>query len=104
MKAFWTQIRILFIELLVGTALGVLVWEIIGRRLLSFKYGSLGSSVTCAPDVERALADFDGGLRTAAALGAVGFVALTLFIRFVLWRRDRHAKPGARPGAKPATS
>lgn len=100
MKAFWTQLRIIFIELLVGTALGVLVWELVGRRLLSFKYGSLGSSVTCAPDVERALADFDSGLRTAAALGAVGFVVLTLFFRLVLWRRKRHGQAGS----KPATS
>ncbi len=92
MKAFWTQLRILFVELLVGLALGVAVWELFGRRLLALKYGSLGSSVTCAPDVERALADFDGGLRTAAALGAVGFVALTLLIRFLLWRRNRKAK------------
>jgi hypothetical protein len=92
MKAFWTQIRILFVELLVGLALGVMVWELFGRRLLALKYGSLGSSVTCAPDVERALADFDGGLRTAAALGAVGFVALTLLIRFLLWRRKRPLK------------
>ena len=74
----------LVVELLVGLALGVAVWELFGRRLLALKYGSLGSSVTCAPDVERALADFDGGLRTAAALGAVGFVALTLLIRFLL--------------------
>jgi hypothetical protein len=100
MKAFWTQLRILFIELLVGTALGVLVWELVGRRLLALKYGSLGGTITCAPDVERALADFDGGLRTAAALGAVGFVALTLFFRLVLWRHKRHGQAGS----KPATS
>lgn len=92
MKEFWTQIRILFVELLVGLALGVTVWELFGRRLLALKYGSFGSTVTCAPDVERALADFDGGLRTAAALGAVGFVALTLLVRFLLWRRNRQPK------------
>jgi hypothetical protein len=87
MKSLWTQLRIVFIELLVGLALGVATWEFFGRRLLAVKYGSLGSSVTCAPDVEKALADFDWGLRMAAAIGAVGFVALTLLIRFLLWRR-----------------
>jgi hypothetical protein len=87
MKSIWTQLRIVFVELLVGLALGVAVWELFGRRFLAFKYGSLGSSVTCAPDVDKALADFDGGLRMAAAIGAVGFVALTLLIRFLLWRR-----------------
>jgi hypothetical protein len=92
MNAFWTQLRILFIELLVGLALGVTVWEIFGRRILAFKYGSLGSSVTCAPDVERALAEFDGGLRMAAVLGAVGFALLTLIVRFMLWRRHRQSK------------
>jgi hypothetical protein len=92
MKAFWSQIRILLVELLVGLALGVMVWELFGQRLLALKYGSLGSSVTCAPDVERALAEFDGGLRMSAALGAAGFVALTLVIRFMLWRRNRQSK------------
>jgi hypothetical protein len=95
MKAFWTQLRILFVELLVGLALGVMVWELFGRSLLAFKYGSLGSSVTCAPDVEHALADFDGGLRMAAAVGAVGFVTVTLMIRFMLWRRKQPPKKAA---------
>jgi hypothetical protein len=87
MKSLWSQLRIIFVELLVGLGLGVTTWELFGRRFLAFKYGSLGSSVTCAPDVEKALADFDGGLRMAAVIGAIGFVALTLLIRFLLWRR-----------------
>jgi hypothetical protein len=87
MKPLWIQLRILVVELIVGLALGILVWELYGRRILAFKYGSLGSSVTCAPDVERALAEFDSGLRLAGVIGAAGFVALTLVIRFLLWRR-----------------
>jgi hypothetical protein len=92
MKSFWIQLRILFVELLVGLALGVAAWEMFGRRLLGFKYGSLGSSVTCAPDVEKALAEFDGGLRMSAVIGAAGFVALTLLFRFLLWRHRSKAR------------
>ncbi len=88
---FLHHARILVLELLVGLALGVLAWEAFGRRLLSFKYGSLGSSVTCSPDVDRALADFDGGLRTSAVAGAVAFVVLTFSMR-ILWRRRRSAR------------
>ena len=87
LKSFWIQVRILFIELLVGLSLGVMAWELFGRRWLGFKYGSFGSSVTCAPDVEKALGEFDAGLRMAASCGAAGFVGLTLLIRFLLWRR-----------------
>ena len=88
---FLHHVRILVLELLVGLALGVLVWEAFGRRILTFKYGSLGSSVTCSPDVDRALADFDGGLRTSAVVGAIVFVALTFTLRF-WWRRRRSAR------------
>ena len=83
-------VRILMVELLVGLALGVLAWEAFGRRILTFKYGSLGSSVTCSPDVDRALADFDGGLRISAVVGALVCVVFTLTIRF-WWRRRRSA-------------
>jgi Mg/Co/Ni transporter MgtE len=88
---FLHLVRILVLELLVGLALGVLLWEAFGRRILTFKYGSLGSSVTCSPDVDRALADFDGGLRTSAVIGAIVFVALTFTLRF-WWRRRRAAR------------
>ncbi len=84
---FLHHLRILVVELLVGLALGVLAWEAFGRRILTFKYGSLGSSVTCAPDVDRALADFDGGLRISAVVGAVVCVAFTLAVRLWWWRR-----------------
>jgi len=83
--------RILVVELLVGLALGVLVWEAFGRRILTFKYGSLGSSVTCSPDVDRALADFDGGLRISAMVWAVVCLAFALIVRF-WWRRRRSAR------------
>ena len=87
---FLHHVRMRVVELLVGLALGVLAWEAFGRRLLTFKYGSLGSSVTCSPDVDRALADFDGGLRTSAGVGAVVFVIVTFTIR-IWWRRRRSA-------------
>ena len=83
-KTFWGHVRVLLVELLVGLALGVGVWELIGRRILALKYGSLGSSVTCATDVERALTEFDTGLRLSAVIGAVLFLVLTLVIRFML--------------------
>ena len=84
---FLHHVRMLVVELLVGISLGVLAWEAFGRRILTFKYGSLGSSVTCSPDVDRALADFDGGLRISAVVGAVACVAFTLALRLWWWRR-----------------
>ncbi len=86
--SFWQRIRPLVIELLAGLALGVVFWEAVGRRLLAFKYGSLGSSVTCAPDVDRALAEFDSGLRLSALVGSLGFTAVAIAVR-IWWRRRR---------------
>ncbi len=94
----WQRLRVLLVQLLVGLALGVAVWEMAGRRLLALKYGSFGSSVTCAPDVERALAEFDAGLRIAALIGAVGFVILTFLVR-LWWRRRK--KSGSQPSQTP---
>ena len=88
---FLHHVRMRVVELLVGLALGVLAWEAFGRRLLTFKYGSLGSSVTCSPDVDRALADFDGGLRTSAVVGAIACVILTFILR-LWWHRRRLAR------------
>jgi hypothetical protein len=88
---FWRRVKTLVVELLAGLALGVLAWEAVGRRILSFKYGSLGSSVTCAPDVDRALADFDSGLRLSALVSAVAFTAVAVTVRF-WWRRRRAAR------------
>lgn len=85
----WQRLRLLLVELLVGLALGVMVWELVGRRILAFKYGSIGSSVTCAPDVNLALSEFDSGLRISALIGAIGFVVLSLTVRLVLHRRKK---------------
>jgi len=85
-RTLWQRLRSLSIQLLIGLGLGVLIWEFVGRRLLSFKYGSLGSSVTCAPDVDRALAEFDSGLQLSALSGAIGFVVLSFVVK-LLWRR-----------------
>ena len=87
-SSFWHRVRTMGIELLAGLALGVLFWEAVGRRLLAFKYGSFGSSVTCSPDVDRALAEFDSGLRLSALVGAVAFSVLALVVR-IWWRRRR---------------
>jgi hypothetical protein len=80
------RLQTLLVEFLIGLALGVLVWELVGRRLLALKFGSLGSSVTCAPDVNQALTEFDSGLRISALVGAVAFVVLSLVVR-IWWRR-----------------
>jgi hypothetical protein len=90
-SSFWPRVRTLALELLAGLALGVLFWEAVGRRLLAFKYGSLGSSVTCSPDVDRALAEFDSGLRLSAVVGAVAFTVLAVVVR-IWWRRRRAAR------------
>jgi hypothetical protein len=88
-KSIWQRGRGLFVELLVGLVLGVTVWEFVGRRLLAFKYGSIGSSVSCATDVNQALAEFDGGLRLSGLIGAVGFVTTAFIIRIWWHRRSK---------------
>lgn len=85
---FGKRLQKLLVEILVGLALGVMVWELIGRKLLAFKFGSLGSSVTCAPDVNQALTEFDSGLRISALIGAIAFVVLSFVVR-IWWRRGR---------------
>jgi hypothetical protein len=81
-------------QLLAGLVLGVLFWELFGKALLSMKYGSVGSSVTCAPDVQRALAEFDSGLRLSALIGALAFVVLVALIRRQLHKRSKSAGAG----------
>jgi hypothetical protein len=105
MKPVWKQLRILFFALLAGLGLGVLAWEAFGRRLLAFKYGSIGSSVTCAPDVERALVEFDSGLRTSALVGAVIVVVVVIVVQVLLWRRQKRlaGEPAGTSAAKPAS-
>jgi hypothetical protein len=83
--------RILLVEFLVGFILGVLFWELFGQRLLAMKYGSLGSTVTCAPDVAQALAEFDSGLRQSAIIGAMGCVVLMFSYRIWRWHRRKKA-------------
>ncbi|GEM_PF-6064797 len=94
MKPVWKQLRILFFALLAGLGLGVLAWDAFGRRLLAFKYGSIGSSVTCASDVERALDEFESGLRTSALVGAVAVVVLVIVAQVLLWRRKKRLAAG----------
>lgn len=80
--------RMMAWQLLAGLVLGVLFWELFGKALLSMKYGSVGSSVTCAPDVQRALAEFDSGLRLSALIGALAFVVVVALIRRKLHKRS----------------
>lgn len=82
-------LRILLIQCLVGFILGLLFWELFGQRLLAMKYGSLGSSLTCAPDVVRALAEFDSGLRQSAIIGALSWVVLVFSYRIWRWHRRK---------------
>jgi hypothetical protein len=78
-------------QLLAGLVLGVLFWELFGKAFLSMKYGSVGSSVTCSPDVQRALAEFDMGLRLSGLIGALVFVVLVALIRRQLHKRSKAA-------------
>jgi hypothetical protein len=89
---FTRKVRALGGQLLVGLILGVGFWEGFGRWILEKKYGSFGSSVTCAPDVKRALADFDAGLRISALAGAGVFVVAVFGFRR-WWRKRRPAPP-----------
>jgi hypothetical protein len=87
------RLRVLLWELLVGLVVGVLFWELLGRWLLAMKYGSFSSSLSCATDVNRALAEFDSGLRWSAIAGALG--GIVLMFAFRIWRRRRKAKQAA---------
>ena len=84
-------------QLLAGLVLGVLFWELFGKALLSMKYGSVGSSVTCAPDVQRALAEFDSGLRLSALIGALAFVVVVALVRRRLHSKSAGAAPSETP-------
>lgn len=86
--------RMMAWQLLAGLVLGVLFWELFGKALLAMKYGSVGSSVTCSPDVQRALAEFDSGLRLSALIGALAFVVLVALIRRQLHKRSKPAGAG----------
>jgi hypothetical protein len=94
--------RMIAWQLLAGLVLGVLFWELFGKALLSMKYGSVGSSVTCAPDVQRALSEFDSGLRLSALIGALCFVVVVALIRRQLRKRSKSA--GAAASAPSLTS
>jgi hypothetical protein len=99
---FWQFVRRIVMELLVGLGLGVAVWELVGRSIITQMYGSIGSTVTCATDVEQALAQFDSGLRLSALIGAVAFVVLMAVVRILLWRRrQQKAKAAAGDAVAP---
>jgi len=93
---FARKSKVLFWQLLLGFILGVLFWELVGQWWLAKKYGSFGSSVTCAPDVQRALADFDSGLRRSALAGAGLLVAAVFGIK-LWWRRRKRVPSGTSP-------
>jgi hypothetical protein len=97
---FTHRLRILLVESLVGLVLGVGFWELFGRRLLAMKYGSLGSSVTCAPDVVHALTDFDSGMRRSAVVGALG--CMVVMFTFRIWRWRRRKKQATSANTPPA--
>jgi hypothetical protein len=89
-------------QLLAGLIVGVFFWELFGQGLITVKYGSLGSSVTCAPDVKKALSDFDSGLRLSALIGAVSCSVL-VFVGKRWWRKRKlaAANPPAPTGNPP---
>jgi hypothetical protein len=95
-KGFWAVVRRTAIELLVGTGVGFMVWHAIGVSLLEFKYGSIGSSVTCAGDVQRALEEYVQGLRISALVGAILGVVVAIVVR-VWWRRRKARKEIVKP-------
>jgi hypothetical protein len=90
-SGFRRFMRMMAWQLLAGLVLGVLFWELFGKALLSMKYGSVGSSVTCSPDVQRALAEFDSGLRLSALIGALAFVVVVALIRRQVRKRSKAA-------------
>jgi hypothetical protein len=85
------------IELTTGAVLGFVAWCLLGKRLTSGLYGSLGGSFSCQNDVVSALDRFvEMQLYSAIAGAVVAFLGMLLIRRW--WAKSR-AKPPAPPVA-----
>jgi Mg/Co/Ni transporter MgtE len=80
-------------ELAVGAVLGFIGWCLMGKRLTSALFGSLGGSFSCRADVELGLDKFVSMQLYSAIAGAlVAFLGMLVLRRW--WAKTR-SKPSA---------
>jgi hypothetical protein len=84
-------------ELTTGAVLGFVGWCLMGKRLTSMLFGSVGGSFSCAADVEHGLDQFVAMQLYSAIAGAVvAFLGMLVIRRW--WMKSRGKRPGPTPG------
>jgi len=84
-------------ELAVGAVLGFVTWCLIGKRMTSALFGSLGGSFSCRADVEIGLDKFVSMQLYSAIAGAVvAFLGMLVLRRW--WAKSRTKPAAPTPG------
>jgi uncharacterized protein (DUF2062 family) len=88
-------------ELAVGAVVGFIGWCLLGKRMTSMLFGSLGGSFSCKTDVELGLDKFVSMQLYSAIAGAVVAFLLMLVLRrwWAKSRARRAVPPPGVPGA-----
>ena len=85
-----TWLKRILVTLAVGSAIGFVIWSIIGKSLTSALFSSLGGTFSCQGDVEAALSKFVAmQLYSALGGGVLAIVASLLYRR----RASKRASP-----------
>jgi uncharacterized membrane protein YccC len=88
------------VELATGAMLGFVAWCLLGKRLTSMMFGSLGGSFSCSTDVERGLDKFVSMQLYSALAGAVvAFLGMLLLRRWWSKRAKALPPPAGAPGS-----
>ena len=77
----------------VGAVLGFVIWCLLGKRMTSMLFGSLGGTITCRPDVEVALDKFVAMQLYSAIGGALVVFAGVTFVRMRWAKSKSKTKP-----------
>jgi hypothetical protein len=85
------------VELSVGAAAGFIGWCLLGKRLTSFMFGSIGGSFSCSTDVEKGLDKFVS-MQLYCALGGAVLAVVSMIVARRLWTKAR-ARIAAPPQA-----
>lgn len=84
------------LELMAGGFIGFLIWCVVGQRLISMLFSSIGGSFNCQADVMNGLSRFVRMQLYSAIAGAVVFaLALALARRALAKRRSARAAAAA---------
>jgi hypothetical protein len=85
-------------ELTVGAVLGFIAWCLMGKRMTSALFGSLGGTFSCRADVELGLDKFVAMQLYSAITGAVvAFLGMLVLRRW--WAKSRAKPPAPTPPA-----